>query len=178
MMKIFWGLVIAVALAGCGVLKKTDTSSNVYANYSEDLTSTRITYPDIKAMEAKASESKSGAAAEADDKDLEQALQNLTRRNTEDKFYSGYTILVYSGVDRDLAFKTRNNLYALYPEIKIEMQFQQPRYLIKAGKYVNRVEAQANFHKLKENFPSARIIQDRFQKENSFNSDDRGNVDR
>jgi len=177
-MKIFVAFIIILSISSCGAFTTVDKSADVYANYSEDISATRITYPSIKDIEAKQLEVNTTAEIEPINKDLNTALNNLTKKNIEDKYFSGFTILVYSGVDRDLAFKTRNNLYALHPEIKIDMQFQQPRYLLKAGKYVNRIEAQANFQKLKENFPSARIIQDRFLKDNSYNSDDRGNVDR
>ena len=177
-MKIFVAFIIILGISSCGALTKVDKGADVYANYSEDLSATRISYPSIKEIEAKQLEVNATSAVEPINTDLNTALNNMTTKNIEEKYYSGFTILVYSGVDRDLAFQTRNNLYALHPDAKIDMQFQQPRYLIKVGKYVNRIEAQSNFHKLKENFPSSQIIQDRFLKDNSFNSDNRGNVDR
>jgi hypothetical protein len=177
-MKNIWIGLLIIGLNACGFVKKMDKSSEVYANYSEDLSSTRISFPNIKTLESKDSKTPESNNLDTDNQGLESALANLTRKNTEDKFYSGYTVLVYSGVDRDMAFKTRNTLYSIFPEVKIDMQYQQPRYLIKAGKYVNRVEALANFYKLKESFPSSRIIQDRFMKENTSSSEERVNVDR
>ena len=72
---------------------------------------------------------------------------------------------MYSGLDRDLAFKTRNDLYSAIPDIRAEMQYQQPRYMVKVGKYINRIEALYLFEKIKEKFPAARIIQDRFERD-------------
>ena len=44
------------------------------------------------------------------------------------------------------------------------MQYQEPRYLVKVGRYAYKFEAQKNFSLIKTQFPSARIIQDRFQR--------------
>jgi|GEM_PF-294489 len=175
---------IAVLLfsAGCGIINisKSGNSTDRFSNYSEDLSSSRITYAELP--EAKAPTTSTGTASagsgSAVDQDLEEALSNFVKAKSEEPYFSGFTILVYSGVDRDLAFQTRNNLYTSYPDIKAEMQYQQPRYLVKVGKYINRIEALFLYEKIKGKFPSARIIQDRFQRDVAGNEQDLDNVER
>ena len=69
--------------------------------------------------------------------------------------------MVYSGLDRDLAFKTQEKISMLFPDVKPAIQYEQPRYLVKVGKYAYKVEALKTYHLIKTEFPSARIIQDR-----------------
>jgi hypothetical protein len=152
-----------ILMSSCGLIKKTASPSSEFENYQEDLDDSRIVYPDLEEQIAKEEttpkyEGDVGTA----DADLEIALNNLKESNKAEMYWSGYTVLVYSGIDRDLAFKTRNDLFTFFPDFKTDMQYQQPRYLVKVGKFVNRIEALTYYHQLKENFPSSRIIQDRF----------------
>ena len=153
-------------MSSCGLIKKTASPSSEYENYNEDLDDSRVIYPDLEEQVAK---TETTTAYEGDvetaDADLEIALNNLKEANKAEMYWSGYTVLVYSGIDRDLAFKTRNDLFTFFPDFKTDMQYQQPRYLVKVGKFVNRIEALTYYHQLKENFPSSRIIQDRFLRE-------------
>lgn len=155
--------------AGCGIIniKKSGNAAEKFDNYSEDLSESRISFSDIP--EPKKSTIAPGqtmtGAGNAVDEDLEVAMRHFAETKREEPYFSGYTILVYSGVDRDLAFKTRNELYSAFPDIKTDMQYQQPRYLVKVGKYINRIEALHLFEKINQQFPSSRIIQDRFQRE-------------
>ena len=71
-------------------------------------------------------------------------------------------MLVYSGVDRNEAFRTKETLSSAFPELNPEIQYQQPRYLVKVGSYGFKIEAQPAYYQLKTQFPAARIIQDRF----------------
>src|SRR5690606_33098771 len=167
---VLWIIILLVS-AGCGIIniKKTGHAANGFDDYKEDLSNSRIVFPEIPEPEAPYvyKESTNTGAGNAVDKDLEEALAHFARTKMEEPFISGFTILVYSGVDRDLAFKTRNDLYSYIPDIKAEMQYQQPRYLVKVGRYINRIEALHLFEKVNKQFPAARIIQDRFQKESA-----------
>lgn len=158
---------LAVFLLGsCSLLKKPVASTNEFDTYQEDLGETIITFPDLETQLAKeevAETTPTGALAV--DQDLEVVLNRLRQNNEAEMFWSGYTVLVFSGVDRDLAFKTRNDLFTFFPSMKTDMQYQQPRYLIKVGKFANRIEALSYYHQLKPQFPAARIIQDRFIRE-------------
>lgn len=150
----------------CALIKKNPTPSSEFESYQEDLSSSRISFPSLEEQVAKVETAPIGnEKVLAADEDLEIALNNIKEANKAEMYWSGYTVLVYSGVDRDLAFKTRNDLFTYFPDFETDMQYQQPRYLVKVGKFVNRIEALTYYHQLKENFPSSRIIQDRFLRE-------------
>jgi hypothetical protein len=174
------GLILLVILMNsCALFQKGATKSDLYEGYEEDLSESRITFPSLEEQAAKNTEPELISTVDmAVDEDLEIALNRFTESNRAELYWSGFTVLVYSGVDRDLAFKTRNDLFTLFPDIKSEMQYQQPRYLIKVGRFINRIEAQADYHKLKSEFPTARIIQDRFQREEYVNPDTIENSER
>jgi len=155
-----------ILMSSCVLIKKTASPSSEFENYQEDLSGSRITFPSLEEQAIKEEISPKGDEKIASaNEDLEIALNNLKEANKSEMYWSGYTVLVYSGVDREIAFKTRNDLFTYFPDFKTDMQYQQPRYLVKVGKFVNRIEALTYYHKLKENFPSSRIIQDRFLRE-------------
>lgn len=178
----FLWLLLLVLSAGCGIINitKSGSSASRFDDYSENLSDSRISFADLPELETPAfpTEITAAGSGAAVDKELEEALANFARTNSEEAYFSGFTILVYSGVDRDRAFKTRNDLYSSFSDIKAYMQYQQPRYLVKVGKYINRIEALLLFEQIKENFPTARIIQDRFQREMVGNEQDVENVER
>ncbi|MFD2201758.1 hypothetical protein [Shivajiella indica] len=164
-------IALVFLLGSCAGAKKTVSKPDIYENYQEDLSETLIQFPDL-VEQAKKSEAQAPIQGSlAVDEDLEVSINNLVETYRAERYWSGFTVLIYSGVDRDQAFKTRNDLYTYFPEMKSEMQYQQPRYLVKIGKFINRIEAQPYYHQLKEQFPSARIIQDRFQREGYVNPD-------
>jgi hypothetical protein len=172
-------LILLILTNSCAILKKSGSAADEFEGYREDLSGTRVAFPSLEEQVAEnAAPIVTSTESLAVNDDLEIALRNFTDYNRGEKYWSGFTVLVYSGVDRDLAFKTRNDLYTHFPEIKTDMQYQQPRYLVKVGKYVNRIEAQAHYHKLKDKFPSARIIQDRFQREEYVNPEPIDNGER
>ena len=177
---LLWVLLLFFS-AGCGIINITKSGSSTarFDSYSEDLADSRITFSELPEIEAPAiTTGPIGAGSGvAVDEDLEEAMAKYARSKSEEPYFSGFTILVYSGLDRDLAFKTRNDLYSSVPDIRAEMQYQQPRYLVKVGKYINRIEALSLFGKIKENFPAARIIQDRFQRDTVGNEQELENVE-
>ncbi|PSL03338.1 hypothetical protein [Cecembia rubra] len=164
-------LVLVLLISSCAPLRKSGSGPDSFANYREDLSETLITFPDLREQTSSQVTSTSGDSQLAVDADLRVALDKFRDGNRSERTWSGFTVLVYSGVDRDLAFKTRNELYTAFPEMKVDMQYQQPRYLVKVGKFINRIEAQSYYHQLRSQFPASRIIQDRFQREGYVNPD-------
>ncbi|PZX57981.1 hypothetical protein [Algoriphagus chordae] len=164
-MRIFWILGLALILASCNTSRKTTSSASSYANYQENLNPSLPVYPDYRAqMNTKAS-FESAESAEAIDAQLAQVQASLISKNKSEPYFSGYSVLIYSGIDREKAFKTRDDLAMNYPDLTPEMQYEQPRYLVKVGKFTHKIEAQKSFAEVKSEFPTARIIQDRFQRE-------------
>ncbi|MDN3669294.1 hypothetical protein QWY93_08135 [Echinicola jeungdonensis] len=165
--QVFFSFLTLLFLASCAGTGKMSRSAASYNNYSEDLSSYRPSFPEIPQARAIPEEVPVSAGSGTPvDKDLEFALEKFTQENASKDYFNGFTILVYSGVDREHAFDTRNQLYSsLSSNFKAEMEYQQPRYLVKVGRFLNRIEAQALFHSIKKEFPSARIIQQRFERQ-------------
>lgn len=175
-----WIMVLLFS-SGCGIINisKSGSPSSRFENYSENLAESRMTFseiPETKPSPEIAATSDPGSG-NAVDGDLEEALKHFAEAKQNEPFFNGFTVLVYSGLDRDLAFKTRNDLYSSFPEINAEMQYEQPRYLVKVGRYINRIEALAVYEKLKAEFPATRIIQDRFRREIKNSEQDLENVE-
>lgn len=168
-MRVIWILGLVLILASCKTSRKTSNSGSSYANYQENLGSSLPVYPDYRAqMNAKSSFESTESTVAIDDK-LEQVQASLISKNKSEPYFSGYSVLVYSGIDRNKAFETRDQIVENFPDLTPEMQYQQPRYFVKIGKFAHKIEAQKNFSEVKLQFPTARIILDRFQRE-EFNT--------
>lgn len=89
---------------------------------------------------------------------LNNLLDSMQVRNSEQKIIQGYTVQVYSGNSREAANEAKSLVYKLFPESRPETTYVQPNYKVKVGKYLNRVEAQKLFAKLKSDFPGALVI--------------------
>ncbi|PZX58368.1 hypothetical protein LV84_01576 [Algoriphagus ratkowskyi] len=165
-MRVLWILGLVLILASCKITRKTTSAASGYANYQENLKPSLPVYPDYRAqMSANPSLIESSASTEAIDDQLSQVQTRLISKNKSEPYFSGFSVLVYSGIDREKAFKTRDELAMNFPDLAPEMQYEQPRYLVKVGKYAHKIEAQKSFSEVKAQFPTARIIQDRFQRE-------------
>ncbi|MBC6365380.1 hypothetical protein [Algoriphagus sp. AK58] len=163
-MKRFLVIGISLVIWGCktsGGVSGGDASS--FSNYQEDLSGSLPEYPDFRNANQD-SEDDAISSSQAVDGQLNELQKRIYDKNKSEPFFSGFTVLVYSGIDRNEAFKTRDDLVLYFPEITPEMQYQQPRYLVKVGQYTYKIEAQRAFSRIKTQFPTARIVQDRFQR--------------
>lgn len=164
-MRSLWILGFLLILFGCKTLGIKKSGENLsYDSYQEDINSSLPQYPDFRKIESQTAELPGIQSATAVDDELEVVQQRLIEKNKSEIYFSGYTVLVYSGIDRNQAFRTRDELFQYFPDLAADMQYQEPRYLVKVGRYAYKIEAQKNFSLIKTQFPSARIIQDRFQR--------------
>lgn len=165
-MKINWGIFLVILIVvGCKSSQTGNASgADVYANYQEDLSLTLPEYDDFEEKLSSQKEEEMEISVQSVDNQLLDLQRKGYEKNKSELYFSGYTVLVYSGVNRDQAFKTQEDLNTYFPDIKAEMQYQQPRYLLKIGRYAYKFEAQKVFSQIKGTFPTARIIQDRFQR--------------
>lgn len=164
-MKNIWTLLVIVLIWGC---KSTGSSvasgSSAYSSYQEDLSKSLPDFPDYKERNTINGTEESEVSVQAVDSQLDQVQQNIYDKNKSELYFNGFTVLVYSGINREQAFKTQEELNQYFPDIKVDMQYQQPRYLVKIGKYSYKFEAQKVFSQIKGVFPTARIVLDRFQR--------------
>lgn len=163
-MKSVWVLGFVVILFGCNSSRSTSGGSSSYASYQENLTGSLPVYPDYETEINASNETSEEISVKAVDGQLQQKIQEIHDRNVTEPYFNGFSVLVYSGIDRNKAFETQNELIEFFPDIKSEMQYQEPRYLVKVGKFNYKIEAHKSFSLIKSQFPTARIIQDRFQR--------------
>ncbi len=69
----------------------------------------------------------------------------------------GYTIQVYIGGSREMAFKMRNLLYEHYPSFHPEVQYKQPNFTVRIGKFLDRLEGYKLYLAIKKLIPQAII---------------------
>jgi len=156
-------LVYLVFVAGCASPKMATKSSEPSATggYSEDLSVLRPKVEEPKDTIVKTTDrGKTTVYVEpkfaVNDK-LDAVLDSIDRINLARNFVEGFTIQVFSG-RREQALDTRKQLSSLLPEIDSEVQFTEPIFRVKAGKYLNWMDAQGDFTLIKKYFPAAIII--------------------
>jgi hypothetical protein len=148
-------------LAGCAASKPA-SSTGGSGRYTEDLSSLRPKFelPGDTIVAGKPEKYVERPFVEArlavNDK-IDPVLDSIDRIHLAKKFVDGYTIQVYSGRRED-AFSQRRQLTTLMPNIESEIQFTEPIFRVKAGKYYYMMDAQADFTMIKKYFPSAIII--------------------
>lgn len=164
-MRKLWALGLLILIGSCTSTRSaSDSGASAYSTYQEDLSGSLPQYPDFRSPEGPQESSSVPSSVQSVDADLASVQQRFAEKNKAEAYLSGYTVLVFSGIDRNQAFKTQDDLRMYFPDLAAEMQYQQPRYLVKIGQYTYKIEAQKVFSQIKEQFPSARIIQDRFQR--------------
>lgn len=164
-MRKIWAVGFLVLISSCKSIRSgSDDGAGAFSTYQEDLTSSLPQYPEFRESGEKETFSEPAVSVQSVDAGLEEVQRKFAEKNKSEPYFSGYTVLVFSGIDRNVAFKTQDDLKLYFPDLESEMQYQQPRYLVKLGKYTYKIEAQKVFSQIKEQFPTARIIQDRFQR--------------
>lgn len=164
-MRRIWAIGFLVIISSCKILKPaSEGEANAYVTYQEDLRGSLPEYPDFRSVIEVITSEIVSTSVQSVDAQLDEVQRNFAEKNKTEPYYNGYTVLVFSGIDRNRAFKTQDDLKLYYPDLTSEMQYQQPRYLVKLGQYIYKIEAQKIFSLIKEQFPTARIIQDRFQR--------------
>lgn len=164
-MRKIWAIVFVILISSCKIIRPaSDGSGNTFSTYQEDLSGSLPQYPDFRSVTEDVSTSTIPTSVQSVDSELDKVQSRFAQKNKSEPYFNGYTVLVFSGIDRNQAFKTQDDLRFNYPDYPSEMQYQQPRYLVKLGQYTYKIEAQKVFSQLKGQYPSARIIQDRFQR--------------
>ena len=160
-------LIYAIVM-GCAAPKSTtSTSTTTSSGYSEDLSVVR---PKVQAENtvdtvATVTPDKGRNTVYVEPRvalnaKIDAVLDSIDRINIARKYVDGFTVQVFSGKRED-AINVRKQLASLVPEIPSEIQFTEPIFRVKAGKYYNWIDAQADFTLIKKYFPAAIIIPDK-----------------
>ena len=159
-------LATGILLFSCAGSKTTTTSTTTGSKYSEDLSVYRPK-PEaapIKTTPAQDNTRKQTPYVEAKysvNKKLDAVLDSIDRTNLQRNFIDGFTIQVYSGLKREDALSTKKELTSTLPDLDSEVQYSQPNFRVKVGKYFSRLDAQKDYVEVKRYFPTAIIIPDK-----------------
>lgn len=160
-------LVIGCTLVSCKPSSQTSTTPQG-GKYYEDLSAYR---PEVKEP-APTTEGKNqddpkqkpvltGDAQYAVNKQLNAVLDSIDRINLTRKFVDGFTIQIYSGLKKDEALNARKELVTNIPGITSELQYVQPNFRVKAGRYFSLLEAEKDVTAIKKLFPAAIVVPER-----------------
>ncbi|MDH5610567.1 MAG: SPOR domain-containing protein, partial [Cyclobacteriaceae bacterium] len=151
-------ILFAILAYGC---RTTQLSTSVPA-YDEDLSvhrpaDTPATITDPARSTNTPVSFKSHLAHELD------SINRIIDQQNQHKLVDGYTIQVYRGNSRYAAEMARDTLYQLYPSLHPELNYYQPTYRVKAGRFVDRLEANRVYESLKYYFPQALLLPEKIR---------------
>ncbi len=153
-------LIILLLLAAC---KATTPSSSV--NYSEDLSVHR------PKMETSTTEKQGNEAIKKEEYrpmtgHIQSELDSINRISIElnkaGKYIDGFVIQVYLGDSRDIANQARSRMDEFFPELDAKVSYRQPNFRVKAGRFADRLRANRIHQQVKEEFPRAILLPERF----------------
>lgn len=93
---------------------------------------------------------------------LDSISRFASEQNKVGKYVDGFVIQLYSGNNRELANQTRAKMNSYFPELEPKVSYHQPNFRVKAGKFTDRLKANRIHQLVKEEFPKAILIPDRF----------------
>ncbi|MDL5046735.1 hypothetical protein QQ054_11905 [Oscillatoria amoena NRMC-F 0135] len=149
---------------GCKPPQHTSTSQG---KYSEDLSAYRPVIEEPQTGNGTATEEpkrdpKAYVEAKSTvNKQVDSVLDSIDRINLTRKFIDGFTIQVYSGIKRDDALMVKKNMLSYLPHLESDVQYIQPNFRVKTGKYFTRLDAQPDYMAIKQYFPGAIVVPDK-----------------
>lgn len=164
-MRILSAICVVLLLAfGCKTSKQPQTTQD--GKYSEDLSGLRPKVEEETATTTLPEKTKRDPKAYVEpvhtvNKQLDAVLDSIDRINLTRKFIEGYTIQIYSGMKREDALNAKKQLTTSIPKLDSELQYVQPNFRVKTGKYFTRLEAEKDFEKVKRYFPAAIVVPDK-----------------
>ncbi len=156
-------ILIFAVLSAC---KTSQVTSSRTEPYREDLSGLRM---DLSTGEETAKEDTTQIAVEqvTPEGHIKSELDSINKiiieKNRRQKFVDGYTIQIYTGIDREAAALVRQKANELELDIEPVIEYIQPNYKVKVGQYLNRLKAHEVYEALKIEFPLALLIPERIE---------------
>ncbi|MGM0580595.1 MAG: SPOR domain-containing protein [Bacteroidota bacterium] len=149
-------LLFGFFITGCVSTQPTSTASK---SYSEDLSEYRPEVDTTLKMEEEKSSFRKTSENYDPKADVTELLNNkldtLAENNNEIRYVNGYSIQVYSGSSSSDAYAARDTARVVLPEIRTDVEYKQPVYKVRVGRFTERLEVQRTLLKLKPKFPDA-----------------------
>lgn len=156
-------LIILFLLAAC----KATTPSSSSSSYTEDLSIHRpvMIETDDESTEQESEEIQTEPYTPLTGH-IKQELDSIAKvayeENKEGRYVDGYVIQVYSGNSREAANQARSRMYEYFAELEPKVSYHQPNFRVKAGKFTDRLKANRIHQEVKEEFPRALLLPERF----------------
>lgn len=166
-MSKFGYIAVVVWLVGCASPKNSTVSSEG-DGYSEDLSIWRpkTETPQPNTNNTVVNGPKQTQYVEpkyAVNKKLDAVLDSIDRFNTSRQFIDGFSIQIYAGLKREDALNAKKNLASSLPDLSSEVEYAQPNFRVKVGKYFSRIDAQRDYVAIKKYFPTAIVIPEKVE---------------
>lgn len=154
-------LIILLFLGACKAATPTSSSK-----YSEDLSVHRHALSTADSDSIKTSQEVISETYNPLQGHISMELDSIAKiaylENKAGKYVDGHIIQVYSGNSREEANEARSKMYEFFPELDPKMSYHQPNFRVKAGRFTNRLKANRVYEQVKEEFPKALLIPERF----------------
>ena len=151
---------VIIFIVGC-INKPPISSQYLEKGYFEDLSFLR----DSPEKAANNFDNRNEASF-TEESEFNKELENIfiTYENKpKDKYLNGYTIQIFSGLEREKADSIFFTADSIYSDLDIYTLYDQPNYRVKVGKYFYRINANKALNKLINNFSEAIIVPDRIK---------------
>lgn len=159
-------LVFALIISGCKPAQQTQ-SSQTGGKYSEDLSALRPKAEEQTETTQVENQNTKQPKVFVDkplftvNKQLDTVLDSIDRINLTRKFIEGYTIQIYAGPKREDALNAKKQLTVALPDLESELQYVQPNFRVKTGKYFTLLEAEKDYEQVRHYFQSAIVVPDK-----------------
>jgi hypothetical protein len=162
----FPAYLLYIFMMSCASHQGTTTTTSQSSKYTEDLSVVRPKIETVSDTAIVQTENNRKQTAYVEPKfainqQLDEVLDSISRINRTQKYIDGFTIQLYSGSKREEALNIKKQLTTSLPDIDSEVQYVQPNFRVKAGKYLQRIDAQKDYVAVKRHFPNAIVIPDR-----------------
>ena len=129
--------------------------------YEEDLSGSRLKYQVIEdKLPADVSGKTKPVIIPSKDvtKELGLKMDSISTKNQNLRFAEGFRIQVYSGPSKEEAYKSRDKVLDVMPDVDVYTPYRQPVFRVMVGDYTDRLEANSTLVKLKKEFPNAILV--------------------
>src|SRR5688572_13093181 len=150
-MRFLFLILLVVFLVRCSpTVTSSGSSTSAGGKYTEDLSHLRtsaVTPVDTTkkspttTADTRRDPSHYVEARHAVNASLDAVLDSIDRINVSRGTVDGFTIQLYSGISREEALDVKKQVSTALPNIDSDVQFVQPNFRVRAGKYVNRYDA-------------------------------------
>lgn len=143
------------ALGSCTALSPSGSTTS----YSEDLSAHRPKIEADTTAEVEKTETRADVTPQYHQtSEVDTKLQEITSFNRTSNSAQGFTIQVYSGTSREEASQAKAQVYKILPDSRPQTRYEQPIYRVRVGEFIDRLEAQNTYAKLRAEFPQAIVI--------------------